>query len=183
MVDVVILNGVSSVGKSTTALAVQNLARQPLIRVAMDDYLAMLPPQSFNTVDGLTFREHEINGNPAIEVISGRLVHAALDQMRRTIAAFAGESHRVIVDDVLFEGTEFAAYRSALTHYVVKWVALVAPLALAEERERKRGDRAIGLARWQFDRVHRGIQYDLTIDTSTGSPEKHAATICEAFDL
>ncbi|MFZ0017309.1 MAG: hypothetical protein WAL10_08230 [Acetobacteraceae bacterium] len=43
----------------------------------------------------------------------------------------------------------------------VHFVGLFAPLDVLEARERQRGDRLIGLARWQYHRVHSGIAYDL----------------------
>ena len=50
-------------------------------------------------------------------------------------------------------------------------------------RERSRGDRVVGLARWQYDRVHRGMTYDLEIDTSAADPPACATIIKTAFDL
>jgi chloramphenicol 3-O phosphotransferase len=52
-----------------------------------------------------------------------------------------------------------------------------------EARERARGDRLIGLARWQLDRVHVGVAYDLEIDTTAASPLECARMIKAAFDL
>jgi chloramphenicol 3-O phosphotransferase len=43
-------------------------------------------------------------------------------------------------------------------------------LHVLERRERERGDREIGLARWQFERIHFGGDYDLTIDASAATP-------------
>ena len=54
------------------------------------------------------------------------------------------------------------------------FVGVHCPLEILEERERNRGDRQIGFARWQFDRVHRYGAYDFTLDTSLLSPEQGA---------
>ena len=54
---------------------------------------------------------------------------------------------------------------------------------MLEARERQRGDRLIGLARWQFDRVHRDMRYDLEIDTSIATPLECAEVIRNKFDL
>ena len=54
------------------------------------------------------------------------------------------------------------------------FVGVHCQLEILEERERNRGDRQIGLARWQFDRVHRYGAYDFTLDTSLLSPEQGA---------
>ena len=62
-------------------------------------------------------------------------------------------------------------------------VGLFAPLDVLEQRERDRGDREPGLARWQFDRVHRGLTYDLEIDTVQTTPLEAAHRIRSAFEL
>ncbi|HTI83134.1 MAG TPA: chloramphenicol phosphotransferase, partial [Acetobacteraceae bacterium] len=48
---------------------------------------------------------------------------------------------------------------------------------------RSRGDRARGLARWQYDRVHRGMTYDLEIDTTSTTPLENAQKIRDTFGL
>ena len=60
---------------------------------------------------------------------------------------------------------------------------MFAPLDVLEARERERGDRLIGLARWQYDRVHHGKRYDLELDTSKATPMECAETMKQAFGL
>ncbi|MDY6895676.1 MAG: chloramphenicol phosphotransferase, partial [Thermotogota bacterium] len=48
--------------------------------------------------------------------------------------------------------------------------------------EKDRGDRSIGLARYQFDRVHRHGLYDLELDTSVMSAAECVAEIQAALD-
>ncbi|WP_205128715.1 phosphotransferase-like protein [Burkholderia ubonensis] len=62
-------------------------------------------------------------------------------------------------------------------------VGVVAPLEVIEERERNRGDREIGLARWQYQRVHADMKYDLVVDTSVCTPREAALHIKQAFSL
>ncbi|HEY1933129.1 MAG TPA: hypothetical protein VGG99_14035 [Acetobacteraceae bacterium] len=52
-----------------------------------------------------------------------------------------------------------------------------------EARERQRGDRSIGLARRQYDRVHKGMRYDLEVDTGTASALACAELIEQRFRL
>ena len=40
-----------------------------------------------------------------------------------------------------------------------------------------------GLARWQYDRVHHNIIYDLEIDTTATTPMENAERIRDAFGL
>ena len=74
-------------------------------------------------------------------------------------------------------------YRTLLSRFDARWVGLFAPLEVLEARERERGDQALGLARWQFDRVHRGVGYDLELDTAAATSIETARKIRDAFAL
>jgi chloramphenicol 3-O phosphotransferase len=74
-------------------------------------------------------------------------------------------------------------YRDLLASFDLRFVGLFAPLDVLEARERQCGDRLIGLARWQFDRVHDGLSYDLEIDMTISSPMDCAHRIKAAFNL
>ena len=111
-------------------------------------------------------------------VCSARLMRG----MIRAIAAMAGEGNSIIVDEVM-DGGKWQSYAAALAAFEVRVVGLFAPLEILEARERTRGDRMIGLARWQYGRVHKGMKYDLEIDTTSATPQECAARIKAAFDL
>jgi len=78
---------------------------------------------------------------------------------------------------------EWADYVACLSGFDVKLVGVFAPLEMLEARERERGDRLIGLARWQFGRVHRDKRYDLEIDTDLMTPVDCAGVIKDKFRL
>lgn len=52
---VIILNGVGSMGKSSTARALQTITAEPFMHVTMDAFLDMLPANMFGHPDGLIF--------------------------------------------------------------------------------------------------------------------------------
>lgn len=79
----------------------------------------------------------------------------------------------LVVDDVWLDG-EPADYAALLAPFRVQRVGLEAPLAVLEAREAARGDRLVGLARGQIDRVHRGVRYDLVLDLGALTPEAAA---------
>ena len=101
--------------------------------------------------------------------------------MRHAVAAMAAQGNHLIVDEVMIGRGIDAEYRKLLSAFNVKIVGMFAPLYILEERENMRGDREIGLARWQFERVHEGRTYDLEIDAAT--PEENATRILRAFGL
>jgi chloramphenicol 3-O phosphotransferase len=180
---VIILNGVGSVGKSSTARALQAITNEPFLYIAMDTFLEMLPPGMLDHPDGLTFERGQREGLPVIAIRSGPVLQRAMRGMRHAIAAMAAQGNNLIVDEVMLDTGPAQAYRDLLKPYELRFVGLFAPLEVLEARERARGDREIGLARWQYDHVHRDVGYDLELDTTATPPETCARLIRERFGL
>jgi chloramphenicol 3-O phosphotransferase len=178
--QVILLNGVGSVGKSTIAKAFQDIAEAPFLHVRMDGFLDMMPPALANHRDGFLYEAVPNAEKPEIAIHEGPIGNRVLSGMRHAVAAMAGQDNNLIVDDVMLDGT-LAEYLRLLAPFQVACVGLFAPLEILEDRERQRGDRQIGLARWQFNRVHKGVAYDLKIDTSCQTPAECARRIKERF--
>lgn len=179
---IIVLNGVGSAGKSTLAGWILDGARETFMHVAMDAFLGMMPRRTFGAPEGLTFRTIEEDGHPAVEIITGPDQQRSLRAMRHAIAAMADQGCHMVVDEVMLDRT-LPDYRDLLRGHDVKMVGVMSPLAVLEARERARGDRAIGLARWQFGRVHAGQTYDFTVDTSVLDAKACAQAIIDRFDL
>jgi chloramphenicol 3-O phosphotransferase len=179
---IILLNGVGSVGKSSIAKALQTITRDPFMHVAMDAFLEMLPEALWGHPDGIVFETVQEGGKPSVNVRSGPTAARLLSGMRQAIAAMARQGNNLIVDDVLLDGDN-AAYDAALAGLDVVRVGVFAPLDILEAREATRGDRMIGLARWQFDRVHKDMTYDLEIDTSRATAMQCAEMIRNKFGL
>lgn len=137
---------------------------------------------AFGDPEGMRFHETEQNGHPVIRIETGPVVERALAGMRSAIDALAAEGNDLIVNDV-FEAEQDAEYRQLLSPFTVWRVKVTAPLGIIEARERARGDRAIGLARGQFDRLHEAIVYDLEIDAGRATPLECAKQIKATFGL
>ncbi len=179
---IILLNGVGSVGKSSIAKALQTITRDPFLYVAMDAFLEMLPEALWGHPDGIVFETVQEGGKPSVIIRSGPTAERLLGGMRQAIAAMARQGNNLIVDDVLLEGDN-AAYEAALAGLDIVKVGVFAPLDILEEREAARGDRTIGLARWQFDRVHKDMTYDLEVDTSRATATQCAEMIRKKFGL
>jgi chloramphenicol 3-O phosphotransferase len=179
---IVLLNGVGSVGKTSIAKALQTITRDIFLHVQMDVFLEMLPEGKLTDPDCFAFETQFENGKPLVVIRSGPTGERLMRGMRRAIAAMAQQGNNLIVDDVLL-GNDATDYAETLTAFEVFRVGVFAPLDVLEARERQRGDRLIGLARWQYDRVHQGIVYDLEIDASQASPMDCAKRIKERFSL
>ncbi len=180
---VIILNGVGSVGKSSTARALQETVARPFLHVSMDVFADMLPKRMFGHPDGMIFETMQEQGAPCVVIKTGPVMTRTMRGMRHAIAAMAAQGNDLVVDDVMLGVAEADEYRALLAGANLRFVGLFAALAVLEARERGRGDRQLGLARWQFDRVHRGQRYDLEIDTSSSTPTRNAERIRDAFRL
>jgi len=179
---VILLNGVGSAGKSSIAKALQTITAEPFLHVAMDAFLDMMPARYWDHPDGLVFETAQQDGKPSVVIRSGPVADRTLRGMRQSIAAMARAGNNLIVDDVLLEN-EMADYASLLADVTLHAVGVFAPLDVLEARERERGDRLIGLARWQYGRVHHGKRYALELDTSNATPLECAALIKQRFGL
>lgn len=180
---ILLLNGIGSVGKSSTARALQAIARTPLLHVAMDTFLEMLPERYLSHPDGLLFERITENGAPSIAIRTGPVLARLMAGMRQSVAALAAQGNSMILDEVLTAPDQAEAYRTLLAPFSLHFVALHAPLEVLEAREQARGDRDIGLARWQWGRVHQGIAYDLEIDNANLTPTETALRIRDHFGL
>ncbi len=179
---IILLNGVGSVGKSSIAKALQTITREPFLHVAMDAFLEMMPEALWGRADGIVFETIQEGGKPSVVIRSGPVAARLLCGMRQAIAAMARQGNNLIVDDVLLDGDN-AAYEAALAGLDVVRVGLFAPLEILEAREASRGDRMIGLARWQYDRVHKDMTYDLEVDTGRAPAMACAEMIRSKFGL
>jgi chloramphenicol 3-O phosphotransferase len=179
---IVILNGVGSSGKTSIGRALQTITDDPFLHVQMDTFLEMLPERYRDHPDGLTFTTIHEDGKLSVVIKTGPLADRAFRGMRHAVAAMAAQGNNLIVDEVLL-GRKQAEYAALLSGFEVFLVGVFAPLAVIEARERERADRLIGLARWQYGRVHQHITYDLEVDTSISSPMECAELIKRTFQL
>lgn len=95
-----------------------------------------------------------------------------------SVAALANTGNNVIADcPVYSEGLSryFSKHLSSTNQmYIVK---IDCPLTILEDREKVRGDRAIGVARGQFDGIHKYLNFDLEVNSSKCMPDEIASLI------
>lgn len=180
---VIVLNGVGSAGKSSAAKAFQRIAADPFLHVSGDVFLDMIAPQMWGDERGIVFRQLQEGGPPSIEIEMGIEVERLMKGMRASVAALAKAGNNCVIDDVMLSATDQQSYLDACHNVPIYFVAIHAPLEIVEERERNRGDRLIGLSRWQFPRVHQGIEYDFEIDTANKGPQDVAREIASALNV
>jgi chloramphenicol 3-O phosphotransferase len=159
-VQIIVLNGGSSAGKSGIARALQAILPQPWLSLSVDDLVAALPPSLTDSGSGIAF------GQQGEVMVGGgfREIEAA---WLAGLAAMARAGARVIFDDVfLGGGASQDRVRAGLNGVDVLWVGVHCDPEIAARREFGRGDRVAGMAAAQAEIVHQGVVYDIEIDTS-----------------
>ena len=149
--------------------AVQEIMEEPYLDAGLDRFLWMLPKRYlrrplWDDVLGLADQAGE----------SGRWL---VSGMHHAIATLSARGINVVADHVLVEPgwlQECAALFAVLPAWLV---GVRCPLEVLEEREKGRGDRTLGQARLQHERVHAHDTYDLEVDTSLLTAEECAEKI------
>jgi chloramphenicol 3-O phosphotransferase len=169
--QVIVLNGGSSAGKSGIARCLQAVLPDPWLTFGTDTFVAALPAAMRSSDAGIEFAADG-------EVVVGAGFRALEAAWIGGIAAMARAGARVIVDEVFLGGAESQRrWREALGDLPVLWVGVRCDSSVAAEREAARGDRITGMAAAQADLVHRGVTYDLEVDTTHAEATACARTI------
>ncbi|MFK0253759.1 chloramphenicol phosphotransferase CPT [Streptomyces sp. NPDC090445] len=158
--QVIVLNGGSSSGKSGIVRCLQAVLPDPWLAAAIDSLIEAMPASLQESASGFGVAA---DGSVSIGA-EFRVLESA---WREGVAAMARAGARVIVDDVFLGGTESQQrWQRALGGLDVLWVGVRCTSEVAAGREIARGDRAPGMAASQADAVHRGVAYDLEVDTT-----------------
>ena len=174
---VVVLNGASSAGKTTIATGFRDQRAAVgdfWLLTGIDDVLVKLPSEWRSagsdrgafSADGVRFERTP--GGVTVRV--GRVGRRLLRAYQAGVAAAARVGVNVIVDEVVIDKTSWDDWVVALAGLEVVWVGIRCSAEVAEDRNRVRGDRFLGLARAQTATAHLHTRYDFEIDTTTRTP-------------
>ncbi|WP_406389234.1 chloramphenicol phosphotransferase CPT [Streptomyces sp. NBC_00887] len=158
--QVIVLNGGSSSGKSGIVRCLQAVLRDPWLAAAVDSLIEAMPASMQTSDAGIEFAA---DGGVTVGAQFRELEAAWMEG----VAAMARAGARIIVDDVFLGGAASQErWRKALGGLDVLWVGVRCEGEVAAAREVARGDRAQGMAALQAETVHRGVVYDLEVDTT-----------------
>jgi chloramphenicol 3-O phosphotransferase len=156
--DVILLNGPSSAGKSSIAKALQQLlldSRTDAIILSLDDYLQM----------------------SANEPIWEDDVFVIMPHMCEDIAAALQDGKMVIIDHVITSERIFTQLTEVAGAYPLRTVRITCPPEILRKREEERGDRCPGSAESSAKYLYPREGYELTVDTGEIPPGRNAAII------
>ncbi|OMC33867.1 hypothetical protein A5740_11290 [Mycobacterium sp. GA-1841] len=162
--QVVLLNGVSSSGKSTLARQLLADFDTPWFHMGVDMFGAMRAEAQTHDLDeaGLT------------EVL--RRTRAGF---HRAVRGMALAGNNIVMDYVLSEPWRLADLLTVMEDVDVIFVGVHCDAAVLTDREVARGDRVVGTAVAQIEPTHNHGLYDVEVDTSAGDIRSCAARIRE----
>jgi len=175
MSNVILLNGCSSAGKTTLAVALQNQLKEPYQHVALDQFRDGMPgrvrglnsPAGDPGASGLNVVPGKLNGEWVTHIQFGDYGERVLAAMRRTVASLTELGCNVIVDDLLFERAYLDDYVQVLDPNKTWFIGVKCSLDVVHQREALRPGRFPGTAVSHYEQVHaHGAAYDLEVDTS-----------------
>src|SRR5580658_2503349 len=180
----IVLNGASSSGKTSIALALRERWTGPLQISGIDTFLRCQSEQFFgdgSPAPGFAWVLTTVDGVPAFDVVAGPLGRGLQQAAQTFWRACADQGLDQVVDDVWLTAEQALSFKSVMAGADVLWVGVRCPIEVIEQRERDRGDRRVGQARGHAHLVHRWTDYDVEVDTSRLSPAECASTVLNAL--
>lgn len=160
--NIILLNGVSSSGKSSLAKAL--VKRLPdHFHYSIDDFDLV--------IERMEDRENQ------------RLIPVSTEYyFHRTIKMFSDSGINLVVDQILHNEDTLIDCMNTLEGYPIYFVGVHCPLHELEVREVARGDRMLGLSKEQLKYVHQQNEaYDLEVNTGQDSLDTCADNIVKAY--
>jgi chloramphenicol 3-O phosphotransferase len=164
---VVLLNGVSSAGKSALGAALLELLPTPWFRLGVDDVGALRSAVATHRL-------------PAAEVPD--VLRRTRAGFHRMVAGLAEAGNDVVADHVLSEPWRLADLLEVLAPYDVVLVGVHCAPEELTRRESLRGDRPVGLAAGQLSSVHAHGVYDVEVDTTANDAAACARVVMGRLD-
>ena len=158
--QIILLNGPSSSGKSTTAKALQELIEtqrnEKYAIISIDDFMKL-------TTDETIYEDDVFE-------ISGDMCVCAAEALSTATG--------VIIDHVITSERIFRQLTESLGQYRIHLVHVTCPLEVLQKREHERKNRCLGSAESSYTYLYPKDCYDLTVDTSVMTPMQAALQIC-----
>ena len=162
---IIILNGVSSSGKTTLAKAIQEQAPIPVYRLDIDDFICMSPEK---------FNDYEHNDFSVQYAVASKFFHV--------VKLFSDMGFDLVVPNMFFQDTDtLKEFRVLLKNYPVLVVNITCPVEELKKRELLRGDRTPGSAQKQLQLLETRFDHSITVNNFENTNEECAEMIIKAF--
>lgn len=169
---IIFLNGASSAGKTTLGKVLQDMLDEPYFLLGLDTCFRMVPARWAGGPPGefrhLGFEYLDLpaeNGHAVLGIGYGSVGGRIMAGFHRGVAEIVRAGNPVIVDEMLLDERVRDDWLAVLAPFHPLLVGVFCDLDELERREMQRTNRP-GLARWSAGRVHIGLEYGLTVDTT-----------------
>lgn len=169
---IVLLNGTSSSGKTSISMELKNQKEMPFHHLSIDDFFA-----NYNDFIDNTFPDIEPTREVDDQVVAEILFDPIMSVYYATIKLFSEMGLNVIVDTVMDNDKRFNEFHDLLFDHPILFVGVLCSREELTRREQVRGNRAIGLANSQFEKVYSFDEYDLGVNTEEMNPAECAEKI------
>lgn len=188
---IIVINGTSSVGKSSIAKEIHLMTKRPFVTFCMDGFFSMLNPRfdglgvdHLRNRDGdfkLGFYTSDISQGYRIEV--GELGQKLDFAMAQCVAVCANRGLNLVVPTVISSKELFHHYKFSFQKFESFFVYVDCDRDEIKRRETSRDDRLKGTSLDLLDRFETKNDHDLIIDSTTKSPKELAIEICIAAKI
>ena len=141
--QIIYLNGPSSVGKTTLSKALQEALDEPFLHMSFDKVIGWMPQKLNNWTGGkapLGFcwePSWDVNGFVIQKLQLGSFAQEMQRSFREVVHSLAKSGHHLIIDDFAFGQENMDAWKDKLKEFPTLWVGLKAPLEILEKREKR----------------------------------------------
>ncbi|AWP27670.1 MULTISPECIES: chloramphenicol phosphotransferase CPT family protein [Paenibacillus] len=167
---IVFMNGTSSSGKTSISMELKNQKEIPFHHLSIDDFFG-------NYDDFIDTKFPDIEPTREVDDVGQILFDPIMSVYYATIKLFSEMGLNVIVDTVIDNDKRFNDYLDVLFDHPTLFVGVLCSKEELTRREQIRGDRQIGLASSQFDKVYCFNEYDLEVNTEELNPTECAEKI------
>lgn len=169
---IVLLNGTSSSGKTSISMELKNQKEMPFHHLSIDNFFG-----NYNDFIDNTYPDIEPTREVNDQVVAEILFDPIGSVYYATIKLFSEMGLNVIVDTVIDNDKRFNDFHALLYDHPTLFVGVLCSREELTRREQIRGNRTIGLAHSQFDKVYSFDEYDLEVNTEELSPTECADKI------
>ncbi|MGB0453111.1 MAG: chloramphenicol phosphotransferase CPT family protein [Bacteriovoracaceae bacterium] len=158
---IIYLNGTSSSGKTTVAKLIQEEFEGSYFYFSIDSLLYSLPEKTLKSIE---------SGGDLAKQLDWQGIFASYFEC---LMALSRNGQNVIGDCPIYSQKQFDCFKESIGEIkeIVR-VGIDCPLEILNQREKDRGDRAIGLAASQAETIHQFLPYDLKVDSSEMNPQE-----------
>ena len=186
----IFLNGTSSAGKTSLALALQAALPEPWQHIALDQFRDGLPaqyrglnaPMRSKGEQGLNVVPVQQDGQAFTAIRFGDQGKRLLKGMRRAIAEIARCGNHVIIDDIILEAAFLDDYLEVMRDLRLYFIGVLCPLDVINQREAIRPGRFPGTAEGHYSICHVHSCYDLEVNTATMNPHECALAVMQRLE-